>query len=1602
VGVTAKEKKSDVRGDFVHLHVHSEYSLLDGAAQLDKLVEAAKGLGFPAIALTDHGNLFGAIDFYTAAKKAGIKPIVGCELYVAPGSRFERSSQDGGYEGASHCTVLVRNETGYRNLVKLVSKAYLEGFYYKPRVDRELLAQHADGLLVLSGCLNSEVSKLLSAGEDAKAKQVAGWYQDVFGHDHYFMEIQSHGIDDQAKVTAGTLRIAEALGAPICGTNDSHYLEASHAKAHEALLCIQTGTTMSDPNRWRFSTEEFYLKSADQMREVFRELPEAHRNTLAVAERCDLQLPFGKFHLPNYQLPVGFETLDGYLEHLSVEGLRARYGASPADPVVERLRYELGVISKMGFSGYFLVVWDFIAYARRQGIAVGPGRGSSAGSLVAYCLGITNVDPIRYGLLFERFLNPERISMPDMDIDFADDRRDEVIRYVVDRYGEDRVAHIITFGTMGAKAVIRDVGRVLGFSYGEADRIAKLVPSFPLNISLDESLEKSPELAQNVKRDPRVGELWSVAKALEGGTRHASVHASAVVISDEPLMDRVPLYKDPKRPELITGFAMGPIEKLGLLKMDFLGLKTLTVITDSVNLVKASRGIELDADRLPLDDPRTYQLLSEARTLGVFQLESQGMRDALQRLRPERIEDIIAMVALYRPGPMDLIPDFVNRKHGRAEITYEHPAMEKHLQETYGIMVYQEQVMRLAADLAGFSLAQADILRKAMGKKDRELMAQQREEFIKGCKAHKVDGRKAERIWDLIEKFAGYGFNKCLTADTEIEMADGTRRPITAIRPGDRVLTKDGPFRALGVRASGTRTVGELRLANGTMVRCTPDHPIFTQRGWVNAEEVAADDYVAVACELPAGAESVPAHHAALLGYALSEGSLGYESHFYLYSSSAEERADMAAVMERFPNTMARIEQRRDGRAGCVRPARRDRTQPSGAVAYLFGACGLRGQRAITKRVPALTDRWDRAAIAVLVAKLFQGDGCIHVRSRSIFYATSSEGLALDVRRLLLKLGLSSTIHRKSFAYRGGRRPGFTVNLGGGREAFSHFATEVAPHLLGGKRRALTALVRASADTPRLLARGTVDVIPLAVCLTPVREAIAKAFPSLRAGCRALAVSYRLMFSDGAKGGLRRDTLRYLAEELDSPALHALADAPTGWSRPRGYVVTGEEPTYDFEVPVARSFIANGIAVHNSHAACYGLVAYQTAYLKANYPVEFMAALLTSEMERTDKIVQYIEECRAMGLRVAPPDVNRSGARFTVDGDTIRFGLAAIKNVGETAIESIVQVRQEGGGAFASLTDFCARVDLRLLNRRVLESLIKAGAFDGGGATRAALLAGLDQAMETGQRRQRDREEGQASLFDAPGAAPAAVKAESPLASVPEWPTEQLLGYEKEVLGFYLSGHPLERYKDHARQLGTASAADVAARPVGARVALLGQVSQLRERATKSGNRMAFASLDAVDGAVALTIFPEALKTCGAALHAPGPVLVKGRIDETDKGRVVLVEDVKPLEESLLANGGYRTNGRSEEGKDRHAHACRIRMRAGNGGAVEPATLTAVRAACDEHRGATPLFVHVLLAEQEVVLKASPVAVEPGPELVAKVERLLGPGSIIVEYAGRA
>ncbi|MGH7403541.1 MAG: LAGLIDADG family homing endonuclease, partial [Candidatus Rokuibacteriota bacterium] len=901
----------------------------------------------------------------------------------------------------------------------------------------------------------------------------------------------------------------------------------------------------------------------------------------------------------------------------------------------------------------------------------------------------------------------------------------------------------------------------------------------------------------------------------------------------------------------------------------------------------------------------------------------------------------------------------------------------------------------------GFSLGEADTLRKAMGKKDRELMATQREKFISGCKASKIDGRKAERIWDLIEKFAGYGFNKCLTADTRIEMGDGSQKLITEVRAGDLVLTKDGPYRARAVRPSGVRPVGRLHLANGMSVRCTPDHPIFTQRGWVNAQELSTDDFVAVARELPCGSQTIPDHLPALLGYALSEGSLNYEGHFYLYSTSEDELEDMARSLALFANTVPRIERRPTPRASSVRPVRADRREPAGAVRFLFEDCGLKGRGALDKRVPSVVDAWDLRAIAILIAKLFQGDGCIHRDTRSVFYATSSEGLADDVRRLLLKLGLSSTVHRKEFAYRGTRRPGFTVNLLGGRVAYRWFEQVVGSHLVGRKREDLSGLVRDCPESSTLQARGPVDVVPVPLALGPVREAIAKTHGSLRAGCDALGISYRPLFADGRKRGIRRDTLRYLAERLDSPTLYALAESPIGWSRPRGFALEGEEATYDFEVPGAASFIANGIAVHNSHAACYGVVAYQTAYLKANYPTEFMAALLTSEMDKTDKIVQYVEETRAMGLRVEAPDVNVSRAQFTVAGESIHFGLGAIKNVGVTAIESIVKTR-EADGRFGTLEDFCARVDLRLVNRRVVECLIKAGAFDSLQSTRAGLLAGLDQAMESGQRRQRDREEGQVSLFDVLGggdARPAAAPAAA--ARVPEWPQEEMLAYEREVLGFYLSGHPLEQYRDVARRIGALGASDLAARSTGARVLLLGQVSAFSESTTKSGNRMAFATLELVDGSVPLTIFPEPYRSCAGALRHKGPVIVRGRADDSEKGRVVLAEEIKPLEEAMGNAGPGAGNGHGNgNGSAAAAHACRIRVSAAAESLAE--LLASVKAACREHEGRTPLFLHVLLPEQEVVLRVKELGVDPAPDLVAKVEGLLGPGSILVEYAGRA
>jgi len=745
---------------FVHLHNHSEYSLLDGACRVKGLVSRAAELEMPAVAITDHGVLYGVIDFYREAKKQGIKPIIGCEVYVAPRSRLDKEARldDSQY----HLLLLCKNEIGYKNLVELVSRAFIEGFYYKPRVDRELLQHYHEGLIALSACIAGEIPQLIVNGQYEQARQLACEYEQIFGQGNFYLEIQDHGMDAEKKACQGLYQISQETGIPLVATNDLHYLRQEDAAIHDVLLCIQTAKTVKDEDRMRFPGNEFYMKSAAEMSELFAAYPEAVTNSLRIAEACNVEFRFGEFHLPFFDIPAGYDP-ESYLDKLVGEKFSLRYPA-PEPAIEARLHYELGVIKQMGFAEYFLIVQDLVNWARLNGVPVGPGRGSAAGSLVSYVLGITSIDPLKYDLLFERFLNPERVSMPDIDIDFCFEKRDRVINYIIERYGADRVAQIITFGTMAARAAIRDVGRALDVPYGEVDRIAKLVPA-ELGVTLDRALEISPDLMQAYQNNYETRKIIDTARAIEGMPRHASIHAAGVVIGREALSSIVPLQKTTDG-HVITQFAKETVEDIGLLKMDILGLRTLTVIDRALEIIKKTRDIEIDIDHLPLDAAPVYELLQNKNTIGVFQLESDGLRRILGEMQPSRFEDLIAIIALYRPGPLGsgMVDDFINCKHGRQQIEYIDPRLEDILQETYGVVLYQEQVMRVASDLANFTMGQADELRRAMGKKKaKELMAQ-RDKFVAGAAKNQISEEVSTRLFDIMESFAGYGFNKSHSA----------------------------------------------------------------------------------------------------------------------------------------------------------------------------------------------------------------------------------------------------------------------------------------------------------------------------------------------------------------------------------------------------------------------------------------------------------------------------------------------------------------------------------------------------------------------------------------------------------------------------------------------------------------------------------------------------------------------------------------------------------------------------------------------------------------------------------------------------------------------
>ncbi len=1057
---------------FVHLHNHTCYSLLDGADKIPDLLARTKELGMEAIAITDHGVMYGVIEFYKEAKKAGIKPIIGCEIYVAP--RSHRDKVAGQDDTPYHLVLLAENQEGYQNLIKLVSIAGVDGFYYKPRVDKELLSKYHKGLIALSACLAGEVPSLLLQGKEQEAEKAALLYREIFGEDNFYLELQDHGMAEQRIVNSKILELHERTGIPLVATNDVHYVSLDNAHTQDVMLCIQTGKTIYDQERLKFETQEFYLKSEEEMRLLFGDYPEALANTVKIAERCNVDFEFGQNHLPVFSVPSGF-TVDSYLEKLCREGLAERY--IPVTSVEEeRLQFELDTIRRMGYSGYFLIVWDFIRFAKSKGIYVGPGRGSAAGSIVAYCLGITEIDPIKYKLLFERFLNPERVSMPDIDIDFCYERRGEVIEYVVEKYGADHVAQIITFGTLAAKAAIRDAGRAMGVPLPLVDKVAKMIPP-EIGITLEKALNIAPDLQQLATEDSTVQELLDTAMELEGMPRHVGVHAAGLVISAKPLVEYLPVQRTADG-LVCTQFDKDTVEELGLLKMDLLGLRTLTVANNAVKLVEQSQGITIDLSQISLDDPEVYELLSKGDTIGVFQLESSGLRAVLKELKPQTFEDIIAINALYRPGPLGsgMIEDFIKRRHGEVEVTYLHPILEPILKPTYGVIVYQEQVMMIASELAGFSLGEADLLRRAMGKKKPEILAGLRQQFIDGAEKKGVNGETAGKVFDLMEYFAGYGFNK-------------------------------------------------------------------------------------------------------------------------------------------------------------------------------------------------------------------------------------------------------------------------------------------------------------------------------------------------------------------------------------------------------------------------------------SHSAAYALLAYQTAYLKAKFPVEFMAALMTSVMETADRVPFYVQECRERKIKVLPPDINESSESFLVRKDEIRFGLGAIKQVGVHAIQAILKERENG--PFLSLQDFCARVDLNQLNRRVLENLIKAGAFSSIPGNRAQLLQILPQCIEQGLTVQREKNSNQLSLFDF------AEKEEAynppiPLPEIDDFTERELLQMEKEVLGLYLTGHPLAEYQEVIRRRTSHNIEELTFELDGETVIIAGIITSVRRTVTKRGELMAYIMLEDLTGQLEVLVFPKNFTKFNHLLQNDQVVIARGRFNYQEDKPKLMLDQLEALEDEKL------------------------------------------------------------------------------------------------------
>ncbi|MDI6716001.1 MAG: DNA polymerase III subunit alpha [Actinomycetota bacterium] len=1629
---------------FVHLHTHSEFSLLDGASRIKNMIGKAKQLGMPAIALTDHGVMYGIIDFYLEAVKQGIKPIIGCEVYVAPGSRFDKTKSE---ESNSHLVLLAENEQGYRNLMNLVTLSYFDGFYYKPRVDKEILEKYHHGLIASTACLAGQIPRYLKNDDINAAKKEAIALSKIFGENNFFLEVQDHNIDEQKKVNQGIFEIGDELGIPIIATNDIHYINREDAQAHDVLLCIQTGSTLAEKDRLRFETDQFYLKSGDEMATLFPERPDVLANTVDIANRCNVEIKFNEYLLPKYEIPKGY-TLDSYFEKLCREGFAKRY-PNPSRQQQERLEYEIEMIKQMGFPGYFLVVQDFVRYAKSKGIKVGPGRGSAAGSIVAYVLEITNIDPITYDLLFERFLNPERISMPDIDIDFCFERRSEVIDYVTQKYGEDKVAQIITFGTMAARAAIRDVGRVFDIPYGRVDKIAKMIPEGfhegkPWTI--EGALAHVPELKEAYENDQEITRpILDMAKNIEGLVRQDSIHAAGVVISDQALMNRTPVQKKGDA-EIVTQYDMGAIQKLGLLKMDFLGLRTLTVIDNAVKNIKQNRGLDIDIDSITFDDPKTYEMLQRGESIGVFQLESSGMRGLLRDLQPTVFSDIIALLALYRPGPLGsgMVKDFVDRKHGRKPISYLHNMLEDILKETYGVIVYQEQVMRIASTMAGFSMGEADILRKAMSKKEPEVLAKLKEKFVDGSVKNGVRADIASKIFDLIVHFAGYGFNKCVVGSTEVIDAD-TGAVVTVeelYRSGNRIntLSCDNKYKivkrpVVDCVVNGYKPVYRVKTQLGYEITVTDNHPFLTIDGWKELKELGIGSRIAVPRVIPTfGKSSWPKHKLVILAGVLSEGNTCHPSGFYYYGKNDVQVNDFITNLEKFDNTRATIRRRRglyEVYAGTGRDARFKKGQtpwnkiekaegvpvngqnPRSGARLWLESLGLIGKNATEKFIPGEVFSLDQDSLATLIGRLWTGDGFLisSGTNKVPYYATSSRRMATQIQHLLLRFGIISRIAEKVFKYRDEERHGYALYLQG-RESILRFVDIIGPHIIGrGRELANLISYYESIDGDN----ASRDIIPFSI-----KELVRKEKILVGLGWRQIERESGLSVKEfvgtvhSRKQGFRRSTIRGMADYFGSNELMKHATSDIYWDKIVEIEFSGIEQTYDLEIEGTHNFIANGLIVHNSHSTAYAFISYQTAWLKANYPVEFMAALLTSVMGNKDKVAQYVNECRRCKIEVLPPDVNESYRDFTIVGNSIRFGLTAVRNVGEGAIEGIIKER-ERGGPFKSIYDFCRRVDLSLLNKRMIESLIKAGAFDSFGVSRRQLLLSYDRAVDLGHKYQKDKAEGQFTIFDiGDGSSPDGHQTiEDPVDEVvPEFDKQELLAYEKEMLGLYVSDHPLLGIEEALMSQTEFSTVELKEQKDGTVGWIGGIITKITKVLTKKGDVMLFLNLEDLDGSVEVIVFPATVEKYKDLIIDDKLVLIKGRLDIKEDEVKVLAQEI--VEFDAKAEG--KINNRRQLKETGNTIKTRVNGASSRKVVEKPilvlnvskSLMTAsfvarLKEALSSHPGKVPVFLRIENGDKPTIMAFSDkYKVSLVNSLFAELKELLGEGSVEVrEGKGR-